>query len=104
MEVIEDSLTLILTHTVSDSDVRSAAISQANIDQDWLPAHHQINHVHWSNTMGRMCVYIGEYLLLQAVKNMILQVKTRENQCWFTRLQFSSSADKKKKRKENMLH
>lgn len=46
MEVTQDSLTLILTLTVNDSDVQSAAISQANIDQDWLPADPQINHVH----------------------------------------------------------
>lgn len=71
MEVIEDSLTLISTHIVNDSDVRSGAISQAYIDQDWLPAHHQINHVHWSNTMERMCVYIGECLLLQAIYSRI---------------------------------
>lgn len=72
MEVTEDSLRFISTHIVNDSDVQFAAISQANIDQDRLPAHHRINHVHWSNAMGRMCVYIGGCLLLWAIWNMIL--------------------------------
>lgn len=72
MKVIEDSLTLISTHIVSDSDVRSAAVSQANIDQDWLSADRQINHVYWSNTIERTRANIWEYLLLRAIKNMML--------------------------------
>lgn len=44
IEVIEDT-DLFRRTLLGDRNVQ-AAISQANIDQDWLPVHHQINHVH----------------------------------------------------------
>lgn len=82
------SLTLILTLTVNDSDVRSAAISQAHIDQDWLPADPQINHVHWSNAMGRMraCIYWCMFAVAGYKEyDITVRLKLEENQWWFTR-------------------
>lgn len=74
MAVIEDSLILISTHIVNDSDVWSAAISQANIDQHWLPTGRRINHVHRSNTIGRKACVCMRMFVVAGYKNMILLI------------------------------
>lgn len=44
---------LILPCILSDSALRSVVSSWVNIDRDWLPVDHWINHVHWSNERVR---------------------------------------------------